>query len=163
MNGSNLHKVIVVCLCAFSCLPDTNGRYYVDLKRIVNKRPQEVEAVMGMPDSTYWRVLMGRPVFCQLYRDEYLEIQYPGRTATDIVVSGPHGLPFDQKALGAFGLNYHQQHPSDYRKNGYIRWVDFEAFSSISFYNTRLDTAGRVQTFDVFFKAKAGLPKPGDN
>lgn len=126
----------------------------LDVKAIVNKGPSEVERIIGKPDSVYTIQMMGKAIFCQLYKKHNVEIQYPESLATDIIVHGPHHLPFDQTALSAFNLDYRIQHPSDYRKGSYIRWSDFEEFSSISFYNPKKDSLNNITDFNVFFKAK---------
>ena len=144
-----------LCFLSVSCKQDEHQNIILDVKAIVNKDPGEVEEILGKPDSTYTLQMMGKSVFCQLYKDtQTVEIQYSKSRATDIVVYETNGLPFDQTALSAFNLNYGKQHPSDYRKGSFMRWSDFEEFSSISFYNAKQDSTNNVMAFDIFFKAK---------
>ena len=146
--------MVLLWLLSMCCTQDDQN-IILDVKTIVNKDPDEVEEILGKPDSTYTSHMMGKSVFCQLYKNvQTIEIQYPGSRATDIVVYGTSGLPFDQTALSAFNLDYGKQHPSDYRKGRLIRWSDFGQFSSISFYNTRQDNGHNIIAFDIFFKAK---------
>jgi hypothetical protein len=137
-----------------SCTKQKDKDILLDLKAIVNRNPNEVEAIIGKPDSVYFLQMMGKSIFCQLYKKNNIEIQYPDSGATDIIVYGPHELPFDQTALSAFNLEYESQHPSDYKKDRYIRWSDFEEFSAITFYNPKKDSLDNITDFNIFFKAK---------
>lgn len=146
--------LVLFCCLNASCTDVDCANVIIDVKSIVNKGPAEVETVLGKPDSVYTLQIMGRSILCHLYRDPDIEIQYPESVATDIVVYGPHDLPFDQTALSAFNLDYRKQHPSDYRKGAFIRWSDFDKFAAISFYNPRKDSLNRITHFDIFFRAK---------
>lgn len=153
MKVSRNAVIWIAWLSIVACTRSNQESYSLDVRRLANKRPQEVEKLLGNPDSSYTFHMMGKPVFCQVYRDRYLVVQYPGMLSTDFVISGPHGLPFDHSALQAFDVDYRQHHLSDYRQNSYLRWSDIEGFSAISFYNARLDSQGKVIGFDIFLKA----------
>ncbi len=148
--------VLVVLASVFlhSCTQWGSKDILLDVKAIVNKSPKEVEKIIGTPDSTYTLQIMGKKTFCQLYKKHNIEIQYPKLLATDIIVYGPHELPFNQTALSAFNLDYRVQHPSDYMKDRFIRWSDFEEFSAITFYNTKKDSLNNITDFNIFFKVK---------
>lgn len=155
--GRNFFGLIILGFVLSSCQPaerQDNGPVLLDVMAIANKKPAQVEAIIGEPDSVYTLHVLGRPIFCQLYKAHNIEIQYPESVATDIVVKDARGLPFDQTALSAFNLDYRRQHPSDYKKGNFIRWSDFEAFSAISFYNPTRDSANAISGFDIFFKVK---------
>lgn len=149
--------LVIVGLVVISCghfEKQESGGILIDVRAIVNKDPAQVEAIIGTPDSTYTLHVLGKPIFCQLYKAMNMEIQYQGPVAADIIVKGADGLPFDQTALSAFNLDYRKQHPSDYKKGNFIRWSDFEEFSAISFYNPKKDSLNNISGFDIFFKAK---------
>lgn len=157
MNPLRLSHVTAAFLMAIGCLScsskhDNSQAVILDVRAIVNKNPHEVEGILGKPDSVYTLQMMGKSVFCQLYNN--IEIQYPQSAATDIAVSGSNGLPFNQTALAAFNLDYNKKHPSDYRKDSYIRWSQFDEFSAISFYDPKKDSMNRITDFKIFFKAK---------
>lgn len=126
----------------------------LDVKAIVNKTPTETESIIGAPDSTYTIRILGKPIFCQLYEKHRIEIQYAENHATDIIVFGPHNLPFNQSALEAFRIDYKIHHPDEYIKDRLLRWFDVDEFSTISFYNPRFDSLGNIANFNIFFKAK---------
>lgn len=142
---------LIVAACGTEKRQDE--KILLDVKAIVNKSPAQVEEILGEADSVYTFRIMGKEVFCQLYKDDNVEIQYPDSVATDILVKDAHQLPFDQTALSAFGLDY-RKHPSDYKKGSFIRWSDFEEFSAISFYNTKKDCLDRITGFSIFFKSR---------
>jgi len=137
-----------------SCKQGEQHEIILDVKAIANKRPAEVEKIVGKPDSVYTLQMMGKAILCQRYKKYNIEIQYPESFATDIIVYGPHELPFDQTALSSFNLDYRIKHPSDYKKGSYIRWSDFGGFSAITF-NPKKDSLNNITNFNIFFKAKA--------
>ena len=147
-------RIIFFFLAFWSCNKSREENIILDVKTIVNKTATETESIIGTPDSTYTLRILGKPIFCQMYQKYHIEIQYPDNLATDIVVYGAHDLPFNQTALKAFNIDYKVHHPKEYIKDRLIRWFDVEDFSTISFYNPRIDSAGNVSNFNIFFKAR---------
>ena len=127
--------------------------YILDVKEILNKTPHQVEQILGKPDSTYTIKVFTKEYFAQRYFESNVEIQYPEGTSTDIVVYGPHGLPFDVSSTKAFNLEI-QKSPDQYRENQLIRWYDIDEFASVTFYHPEFDSAGKVTNFHIFFKAR---------
>jgi hypothetical protein len=148
-------NIIFFFLVFWSCSKSREENIILNVNAIVNKSPSETGLIIGMPDSTYTLRILGKPIFCQMYSRHNIEIQYPENLATDIVVYGPHKLPFNQTALSAFKIDYKTHHPGEYIKNQLIRWFDVEEFSTISFYNPKFDSAGNISNFTIFFKAKS--------
>ena len=147
-----------VAILVVGCSSQTQETVVFPVTDIILKTPQQVEDKLGTPDSAYTIRIMGKPIYCQRYNRHNVEIQFLEGQASDIVVNGPHGLPFNPTALREFGIA-EKIHPSDYQKGRYIRWSNTKQFSAISFYNPELDSLGRIVNFSVFFKAKnqAGL------
>jgi len=144
----------LIAAIAFGCnVGKKEENIILPVKEIAHKDHIEVERILGKPDTTYTLVIMGKAIFCQKYNKHNIEIQYPNSKATDIIVYGPHQLPFDHTALEAFGLNYNV-HPSDYMRNRYIRWSDVGEFSAISFYDPQIDTLDNIVNYTIFFKTK---------
>lgn len=139
---------------SLGCESNKKSQFILDVKSIVNKAPSETEYLLGKPDSTYTIRILGRPIYCQRYAKNNIEIQYPENQATDIVIYGPHGLAFNQSALKAFNIDYKTNHPDEYMKDRLIRWLDVDEFSTITFYDPELDSAGNIKSFTIFFKAK---------
>ncbi len=142
--------IIVVLSCG---QPDRRD-VVLDVKSIVNKSPEEVESILGEPDSVYTIQMMGASIPCQLYMNRRVEVQYSGLRASDIIVHAWPGLSFSQTTLARFNLDYRMKHPADYRRDALIRWVDFDQFSAISFYNPKYDSLNNTMSFDIFFKVK---------
>lgn len=153
---SNIALPLLLVFSILSCRDQgaANDSVILDVKRIVNKSPEEVEEILGEPDSAYTITVMGKRIFCQAYAGNSIEIQYPDRRARDILVTDQTRLAFDQTALSAFGLDYKKQHPSDYKKGSFIRWSNFDDFSAISLYATEKDSLNRVTAFNIFFKSR---------
>lgn len=125
----------------------------LDIENVVDKTPQQVEAILGRPDTSYTQTIVTKHIFTQIYKDEFdIEIMYPKGLATDIVVlNGAPKLPFEASILTRFGLK--EIPPSHVRKNFYIKWKNYPGFKTINFFVTDLDSAGRVEQFRLFFKS----------
>jgi|SRR5690606_16714883 hypothetical protein len=145
----------LICIIA-SCQTSTkqNDELILDVTQVANKTANQVTKILGEPDSTYTIRILGNPIFCQLYQPHNIEIQYHGSLATDIVVYGPHGLPFNQLALKSFNLDY-KTHPNEFMKDRLMRWNSIDDFSAVSFYNPTKDSLGNITSFNIFFKAKS--------
>jgi hypothetical protein len=146
--------VLLISVLLISCIDQKKADLILDVRTIINKRPQEVIKILGEPDTTYTEKILGKQIFCQRYKKHNIEIQYPYSLSTDIVIYGPHGLSFTQSALKAFNLPYQKQHPSQYEKDVLMRWYDFDEFAAISFFNVQKDSIGRIDNFNIFFKVK---------
>lgn len=136
----------------YSCTPDPEKEHIVDIKKILNKTPGQVEQILGEADTSYMISIANKKYFAQKYFKSNTEIQYPEGTATDIVVYGPHDLPFDATALKAFNLHV-EESPSQYREKQLIRWYDHNEFAFITLYHPEFDSAGNIRNFYIFFKA----------
>jgi hypothetical protein len=152
-------KVVIsrLILCVFglaviACTESKNSETLFPVTEILHKQPLEVEKIAGKPDSVYTIRILGKSIYCQYYKPHNVEIQYPDGAATDIVVYDLKGVPFNQTALQRFGIK-EKLHPSDYKKDRYIRWTDTKQFSAISIYNPRLDSLNNIRAFTMFFKA----------
>lgn len=137
------------------CTADRPSEIIFDVAAIANKAPDEISSMLGKPDSVYVLRVMGKSIPCQYYKRYNLEIQYSGSRATDIVVYGARDLPFNQTALSAFNLDYRKHHPSDYRRERFIRWTGFEEFSAITFYSPKKDSMNNIASYDIFFKTRS--------
>jgi hypothetical protein len=145
--------LFIIPFSFFSCSQrsDENSSLILDVKKIASKTANEVEHILGEPDSSYDLQIMGRKIYCQFYNTNKIEIQYPNSLATEIIVYETKGLTFNQSTLSQFGLDY-KIHPNEYLKDRLIRWNNIEPFSSISFYNVEKDSAGNIANFNIFFK-----------
>jgi hypothetical protein len=137
-----------------SCQKKDETDIILDVRSVINKRPEEVIKILGEPDTTYTEMILGKSLFCQRYAKHNIEIQYPESLSTDIVIYGPHELPFTQSALKAFDIHYQKKHPSQYEKDVLMRWYDFDEFETISFYNVQKDSSGQINNYNIFFKAR---------
>jgi hypothetical protein len=147
-------SVALLSLLAGGCSVGHSSEVLLDVPSVINKTPVEVVELLGEPDTTYIETILGRKLFCQRYDKHNIEIQFPDSLSTEIVVYGPHGLPFTQSALKAFNIPHQKAHPSQHEKNRLMRWYDYKEFEAISFYNVQEDAAGAIENFSIFFKAK---------
>lgn len=125
----------------------------LDIENVVDKTPQQVEAILGRPDTSYTQTIVTKHIFTQIYKDEFdIEIMYPDGLATDIVVlNGAPKLPFEASILNRFGLK--EITPSHVLEKSYIKWKNYPGFKTINFFVTDLDSAGQVEQFRLFFKS----------
>jgi hypothetical protein len=143
-----------ITLLAFaSC--DTDSRKF-DVREITHKLPEEVEAIMGKPDTSYFHTVVTKRFFAQEYHQVNgkfdLEIQYIDGRSDDIIVTNlSDDHPFNPEVLSLFGLPVAT--PTETFENGYFKWKDFEGYHIINAYSTHLDDSGRVDEYKVFFKS----------
>lgn len=125
----------------------------LDVEKIADKTPQQVEAILGKPDSSFTQMIVTKPIFTQIYEDEFrIEIMYPDGLSTDIVVFDVFPkVPFEAETIRKFGLK--EIPPSHVLRNSYIKWKNYPGYKTINFFATDLDTAGRVEQFRLFFKS----------
>ena len=146
--------LFVALILLTGCNNGRDPKLILDVASVINKTPDEVIAVLGEPDTTYIEKVVGKEIFCQRFGRHNIEIQYPELLSTDIVIYGPHDLPFTQVALKAFNVEYHQQHPSHFEHDAVMRWYDLNEFEAISFYNVKKDATGDIDNFYIYFKSK---------
>jgi hypothetical protein len=147
------HFIIIIGLSSCSKTPDDGSTLIFDVRQVAGKTPNQVEKILGMPDSSYNLQIMGRKIYCQFYKTNQIEIQYPNTLATEIIVYKTNDLPFNHSALTQFGLDY-KTHPNEFLKDRVIRWNNIEPFSSVSFYNVEKDSIGKIKNFNIFFKVE---------
>jgi hypothetical protein len=125
----------------------------LDIKQVADKTPQQVEAILGEADTSYTKMIVTKPIFTQIFRDELeVEIMYPDGLSTDIVVlDAAPKLPYNESIISRFGLE--NLPPSDVMKNAYIKWKNYPGFKTINIFATDLDSAGNVEQFRLFFKS----------
>ena len=143
-------------LILFSCSSkhgELDNKILIPIEKVMNKRAREVEDILGTPDTDYNIQIVDKKIFAQRYRKHNIEIRYPGSTATEVVVYGPHDLPFDAKALKAFDIRTDAP-PSEYIPRQLIRWYTVEDFETITFYDPELDSLKNVTNYKIFFKAQ---------
>lgn len=152
--------LFIILFSVFACgkSSDNKSGLILDVRQIAGKTANQVENILGKPDSNYDLQIMGRKIYCQLYNAYQIEIQYPNALATEIIVYKTDGLPFNQTTLSQFGLDY-KIHPNEFLKDRLIRWNNIEPFSSISFYNVDKDSVGNISNFNIFFKVKEDKQK----
>ncbi len=148
---------ITIILFTVLCLVSCNNPTILDVEELADKTPQQVEEILGKPDTAYTQVFVTKHVFTQIYRRDFeFEIMYPEGLSTDIVVfDAAPKLPFEAGIIEKFGLQ--QLPPSDVLANAYIKWKNYPGYKTINFFVTDLDSAGNVEQFRLFFKSD-GVP-----
>lgn len=125
----------------------------LDIEQVVDKTPEEVETILGKPDTAYTQMIVTKPIYTQIFRDEVdIEIMYPDGLSTDIVVldAAPE-FKFNERIIARFGLK--EIPPSHVQKNSFIKWKNYPGYKTINIFATDLDTAGNVEQFRIFFKS----------
>lgn len=130
----------------------------LDIQKVVDKTPHQVVGLLGEPDTAYTQVIVRKPIFTQIYERDYkIEIMYPEGLSTDVVIYDPApGLPYSSKTLSRFGLD-NSISPSDSMANAYLKWKNYPGFKTINFFATKLDSAGGIKQYRIFFKSDGEL------
>lgn len=135
----------------FAC---ENQKPIMDIATVVNKTPQQVESILGTPDTAYTQTIVTKHIFTQIYNKDVfnIEIMYPDGLSTDVVVlNGAPKLPFDASAIKQFGLN--EIPPSHFQEKAFIKWKNYPGYKTINIFVTDLDSVGNVEQFRLFFKS----------
>ena len=128
------------------------GKVIVDAPAVLNESPEKVIGMLGEPDSTYHKHILGGKALAHYFVKYNIEVQYLQGKAGYVIVNGPHGLPFTEKALKAFKVKALGE-PEQFHEKKLIRWMTLEApVEAVSFFNTQLDSLGEVQNFSVMIK-----------
>jgi len=124
-------------------------RIVVDAPAVLRQTPEEVEKVLGKPDTTYTELTLGGQAMVQHFKMYDVEVQYLENKATYITVKGPHGLPFSAEALDSFGAIAVGE-PSTFEDKKLIRWTKMEPpVEAVSFAATHFDSLQNVTNFMV--------------
>lgn len=143
--------LFISTLLVLACSRD---KVFLNVEHVVDLTPSEVVDYLGDPDTTYTQVIVNKPIYTQIYDREYkVEIMYPEGLSTDVIIYDPlPGLPYSPQTLTRFNLDV-SIHPSDTMANAYLKWKNYPGFKTINFFATRLDSAGRVSQYRIFFKS----------
>lgn len=149
-------RILLSVLILFAFIRCTTESAEFDVREITHKLPEEVEVVMGKPDSAYFQTVVTKKFYTHQYHQIDgkfdVEIQYINGRSDDIIITDiVDDHPYDTKVLSLFGLP--DIAPSETFENGYFKWRDFEGYHVINMYATHLDEAGVVDDYKIFFKA----------
>lgn len=142
--------ILSTCLLFLSAC----GKTIIDAPAVLNESPEKVVEMLGQPDSTYYKHILGGEAMAHYFLRYNIEIQYLNDKAVYIIVNGPHRLPFSEKALKAFKVTPIGE-PEQFEENKLIRWLKMEyPVEAVSFFNPQLDSLGDVKNFTVMIKGK---------
>lgn len=133
----------------FFMLVGCQSRIVVDAPAILRHTPEEVEAILGKPDTTYAEKSLAGTALVQHFTMYDVAVQYVDNKASYITVRGPHGLPFSEEALEAFKVEATGK-PSQFEENKLMRWVAVKPpVEAVSFLATHYDSLQNVKNFTV--------------
>ncbi|CAD5270937.1 MULTISPECIES: hypothetical protein [unclassified Imperialibacter] len=144
-----MNKTILFSGLLFFTLIGCKHRVVVDAPAILRHSPEEVEAILGKPDSTYASETLAGPALAQHFKMYNVEVEYVDNKASYISVKGPHGLPFSEEALEAFNAKALGE-PTKSPDEKVMRWIKMQApIEAISFAATHYDSLQNVDNFTV--------------
>lgn len=141
--------VLIILLSATACRKEGNRKLVVlDIPAIAHKTPEQVQAILGQPDSSYFQKRGQKKVPVQLYQPHHIEIYYPAGKATEILVNEPAPLPYHRTSLSSFNIDPHT--PEQANDNASIKWSNVRGFKHITFFSHNIQ-ADTVSAFRIFF------------
>lgn len=147
-----MKQLLLLSLCLL--LLSACGKVIVDAPAVLNESPERVTEILGEPDSTYSKIVLGGEALAHYFVRYNIEVQYLNGKAGFITIGGPHGLPFSEKALSAFKVEAVGE-PDQFQDKKLIRWLQMEPpVEAVSFFNTQLDSLGQVKNFSVMIKGR---------
>ncbi len=143
-----MNKSILFSLLFFAVI-SCKSRIVVDAPAVLRHSPEEVEAILGTPDSTYASSGLNGATLVQHFKMYDVAVEYVDNKATYITVKGPHALPFEEESLEAFNVEAAAA-PSKVEEQNIIRWVKMKPpVEAVSFAATHFDSLKNVDNFTV--------------
>jgi hypothetical protein len=145
----NMNKTILFSGLLFFTLIGCKHRVVVDAPAVLRHSPEEVEAILGKPDSTYATETLAGPALAQHFTMYDVTVEYVNNKASYITVRGPHSLPFSDESLEAFNVKAFEK-PTKTDDEKIIRWIKVvPPVEAISFAATHYDSLQNVDNFTV--------------
>jgi hypothetical protein len=133
----------------FFTLIGCKHRVVVDAPGVLRHSPEEVERILGTPDSTYASNGLSGPTTVQHFKMYDVTVEYVDSKASYITVKGPHNLPFNEESLEAFNVEVLEK-PEVTSDQKILRWVKAKApVEAISFAASHFDSLQNVDNFTV--------------
>ena len=104
----------------------------VELKSIAGKIPDEVAAVLGIPNSQSSTTVGGKNYPKHFYRDDTVEVVFVNGVSEWISVFGTEGMSFHQNSLANLGLPV--TGASFVNPRGFMRWDNHAGLKEVSFF-----------------------------
>ncbi len=124
--------VILLALFTGSC--NEEQEILLDVKALKGKTHFEITQILGKPDSTYAKYVLGKKIFIQVYKEiNHAELRYTtSDTINSIVINKPYDLPFSPETLAKFGLPVVP--PTKKDTSAFYSWKNLEGLSNVSLY-----------------------------
>lgn len=137
----------------WSCSPNRieEGGLILDIPILINKTPTEVVEILGEPDTSYYEQVLAKSFLVHRYKKHDIEVQYLKGKSNDIIINEPLPVKFDPESLKHFGLKPIE--PTVSREKGMLKWKNYSGLKTINFYKVRVDSAGNIIGYKIFFKA----------
>ena len=121
---------------------------------IRHQSPDQATELIGEPDSSYYRSILGKRYFIYRYPEAYdLEIRFFNNRAVEIILNKPFELEFAPETISHFGLEY--KPPTSMDTTAMIIWKNYEGFNAVSFYKTGEKKPKGVKTnYKIYFNMK---------
>jgi|GEM_PF-3158961 len=122
-----------------------------DAKQLKNKSADEVVQILGEPDTTYNKWIMGKEHYIlryfRLYDTEVRELK--GKT-TAVLVHEAQDLGFKPTLIEQFGFSYVE--PQTIDQDNYYSWKNLEGLENVSMYKVgKKMKPGQTLQFDIYF------------
>ncbi|MEQ8555873.1 MAG: hypothetical protein RIC06_18175 [Cyclobacteriaceae bacterium] len=106
----------------------------LNVKELKGKTDFEITQILGKPDSTYTKSVLGKKIFIQVYKDlNHAELRYTkSDTINSIVINKPFDLDFSPETLAKFGLPVVP--PTTKDTSAFFNWKNLEGLSNVTLY-----------------------------
>lgn len=141
--------LLILLLSASACGPaDKREQIVLDIPAIAHKTQEQLLAILGQPDSSYYQKRGGRKIPVQLYQPHQIEVYFPAGKATEIVVNEPGPMWYNEASLSYF--NIEPMAPNRERSKAAMKWSEVQGFKYITFFSQNIQ-ADTVSSFRMFF------------
>ena len=156
MTLKTLIPALIVCLAFSNCFNNrgnSNIEPIVNLPAIANKSIEEVNAVLGKPDTIIKTDVItkvnpvGTPnekVDCEqvFYQNKKIEVIFINKLSDWITINHVTGLPMSEYMITALGLP--QTDPRIFDLTAYVTWEEVKGFQNIAFFSKDSSTVDNI-------------------
>ena len=121
-----------------------------NVRDLIGKDDKGVIAVLGQPDTSYYKNILGHHYFIQQYQPRETEIRHLKGHVAEVIINKPYDLPFDQHAIERYGLE--ATTPTSADTNAMIIWKDIPDFKSVTLFKVGTKKIDSVKTqYKIYF------------
>ena len=152
-----IFSLLIIIGCILSCQSQKEGeRMLINVPQVINRPIQEIEQLLGKPDSVYNYYGSEGPAL--IYRYEHLgdsEIFFYNKTSKEILIHDPMRVPFDINFVKYLGI-YPRVSPDYMIEGEVISWANIPGYSNVKAFVSKRNTEKGIFEYKIHAKSFDG-------